>query len=260
MDGFAAVMDMRSLEMLFKIAPRELRTGCASYLNDVAFAYRDAAFVEIAEGKKIRDARFVKSRLWVEKARPGDPHQMVARSGSVRSDRFTGWIEDYENSGSGRSQRAIGSTARGGSMDAKVKSANRLMPDVDLPRLDDFSGIRGDSRQRVAAMISLIARHPSIAASSNGYFLLHSGGWQAGLYRIKPSAAQKIRASGRKAKGKAFGWYTYAPQIQRVQTFKKDIAQKKQDWARQAQGKILDDQLRAWEGYIKIIILRHCNK
>jgi hypothetical protein len=116
--------------------------------------------------------------------------------------------------------------------------------------------IEGDEKQQVAAMVSLIARHPSIVASSHGLFMLHSRGWRAGVYRIVPGATRKIQQSGRKAKGTALSWYTYAPQIQRVQTFEKDMKAKKVDWAHKAEGQILQVQLEAWEKYIKTLIIK----
>jgi hypothetical protein len=255
MDDFSVHMDMAGLTRLFQEAPREMPRATADYLNDVAFAYRIEAAKVIASEKTIRDPRFVQSRFWVEKATPGDPNTMKAISGSIKSDRFTGWAEDYGEHTDGRADRLIGTNARGGSMANKALQSDRLMKGIDIPKIEDFD-IQGDPKQQVAAMVSLIARHPSIVASSHGLFMLHSGGWRAGVYRIVPGAMRKIQQSGRRAKGNALSLYTYAPLIQRVQTFEKDMKTKKVDWAHKAEGQILQAQLEAWEKYIKTLIIK----
>jgi hypothetical protein len=95
MDDFHVSLDMGSLHHLFQQGAREMPRASANYLNDVAFAYRIEAAKVIAAEKTIRDPRFVQSRFWVEKATPGNPNTMKAISGSIKSDRFTGWAEDY---------------------------------------------------------------------------------------------------------------------------------------------------------------------
>jgi hypothetical protein len=255
MDDFSVHMDMAGLTRLFQAVPRKMPRATANYLNDVAFAYRIEAAKVIADEKIIRDKRFVQSRFWVEKATPGNPNTMKAISGSIKSDRFTGWTEDYGEHAGGRGDRLIGANGRGGSMSNKALQSDRLIRGIDIPKIEDFD-IKGDSMQQVMAMVSLIARHPSIVASSHGLFMLHSGGWRAGVYRIVPGAIRKIQQSGRRAKGNALSWYTYAPLIQRVQTFEKDMKAKKVDWAHKAEGQILQAQLDAWEKYIKTLIIK----
>ena len=200
-------------------------------LNDMAFAYRTEAPLVIGEHRTIRSPSYIKGRFLVEKAKSGPLSNMRAISGSITSERFTGFEEDYGEGPANqnrRSSRSIGANARGGDMEGKAKQSNRLIG--DMPKIDDFASIKGAQNQRMAAMISMIARHPSVAP--NGVFIIHGTGLVSGIYRIKPGAQAKIKASGKKAKGNAMSWYTYAPPIQRIQTFKaKDMPRKRIDWA-----------------------------
>ena len=195
MDDFHVSLDMACLHHLFQEAPREMPRAMANYLNDVAFAYRTEAAKVIAAEKIIRDPCFVQSRFWVDKAMPGNPNMRKATAGSIKSDRFTGWAEDYGEHTDGRADRLIGANARGGSMSNKALQSDRLMKGIDIPNIEDFD-IPGDPKQQVPAMVSLIARHPSIVASSHDLFMLHSGGWRAGVYRIVPRRGAQDPAVG----------------------------------------------------------------
>jgi hypothetical protein len=197
-------------------------------LNDMAFAYRTEAPLVIGEHRKIRAPAFIKSRFLVEKAKPGRLDHMQAIAGSIKSERFSGFAEDYGEASPGRGTRSIGANARGGDMAAKAKQQNRLMGDI--PSVDQFA-IPGAPNQRIAAMISMIARHPSIAPQ--GTFILHGGGMTAGVYRLKAGATKGKRNKAGVVRGavKQANADTYAPAIQRVQTFKIKIDDKKIDWA-----------------------------
>ena len=70
-------------------------TAAAQGLNDLAFAYRTEAPLVIGEHRTIRSPSFIKSRFLVEKAKPGRLDHMQAVAGSIKSDRFSGFAEDY---------------------------------------------------------------------------------------------------------------------------------------------------------------------
>jgi hypothetical protein len=230
METFRTDIDMHQLDVLMRESPAKYKGAVRKYLDDAGFEYKKQAALSIDSLKTVRDKSFVSSRLRVDKTADVSPNKMETTAGSIISDRFTGWSEDYGSAPQGRGSRILGTTARGGSMQSKVKAKNRIMPDIDIPKASDFSDIKGTPGQRIMAMISLIARHPSITQASNGMFIL-GGPFRPGVYRIKPGAIAKIRSSAIQAKGSAFWWYTYAPAVQRIQTFDKNVKFKKVDWS-----------------------------
>jgi hypothetical protein len=204
------------------------RAMAAQILNDLAFEFRSDAPKVIGEHRKIRAPGFIKSRFLVEKTKPGPIGVMFAKAGSIKSDRFSGFGEDYGEDKTGRSNRSIGANARGGDMAGKAKPQNRLT--AATPSIDDFADIKGAPNQRIAAMISIIARHPSVAPQ--GSFILHGAGMRAGVYRIK-AGGTKARRNKRGMVMMAIGSVnrdTYGPAVERVQTFKVDITNKRLDW------------------------------
>lgn len=204
-------------------------TAAAQGLNDMAFAYRTEAPLVIGEHRKIRAPAFIKSRFLVKKAKPGRLDHMQAIAGSIKSDRFSGFAEDYGEGETGRSQRSIGANARGSDMAAKAKQQNRLI--AGIVDISEFSDIKGAPNQRIAAMISMIARHPSLAP--NGVFKIAGGTMTPGLYRLSGNAASAKIKRKRLGKVEMPTNYNYAwrPKVERVQTFKKKIDDKKLDWA-----------------------------
>lgn len=253
---FRASGMLKSLEAVTMDLSTRGRQAAAQMLNDVAFQYRKDAPQVIGEHRQIRDKRFIQSRFLVDKCAPGPINSLVAVAGSIQSERFSGFAEDYGETPSGlnkRGMRSEGANSRGGDMANRAVQTNRLLPDTTFPKLDDFADIRGDTNQRMAAMISMIARHPSIVAQTKGLFMLQGGDMRAGVYMIKAGAPGRIKHTKtgrlRLAMGdttNAANSDTYSPAITRIITLKQDIRKRKLDWAHIAHSRTMAKALDIW--------------
>ena len=234
--------------ILGKLRP-ETRAMVAQGLNDLAFAFRAEAPKVMATKRTIRDARFIASRFYVEKAKPNAPlSSMFARSGSIKSERFSGWSEDYgEGQEKGRASRAIGSIGRGGSMEAKAQTKSRLRPGQNYPKPDQFSGKTWNAK--VAMMISMVARGK---VDGSAGMIIYGGKWRPGLYRLDAKAAKFIKSANRKkSRGALANSVLRYPPVQRVQTFGVEKKSMRFDWAHLTQTKVLTHADAIWSNAFK---------
>ena len=209
-------------------------------LNNMAFEYRKQGPGVLAKHDIIRNRAFVQSRFQVQKAAGAS---LEAHAGSVPTPRFSGWEENYGTEP--ERTRSMMLAARGGTKEAQVKKGMRMRAGVDYPDPAQFADL--DSATRSVAMISMIARHPSIAASSGGLFILLGGGFKAGLYKLA-SGASKLRRTkkGMAEVRKQSNAETYEPDVEMVQAFKKPPKSKRVDWNSEVVQKTLSQAERAW--------------
>ena len=229
---------------LARFAP-EARAMVAEGLNELAFLFRKQAPEVLAQKRTIRDPRFVASRFYVQKADPkAQLSKMFARAGSIKSERFSGWAEDYgEAQGKGRAARAIGSIGRGGSMESKALTKSRLRPGQSYPKPDQFAGKTWNAK--VAMMISMVARGKF--GNPNQPFILYGHHWRPGLYRINAQSMKFVKAANRKKqRGSLAQSILRFPPVERLQTFGANKSHTKFDWAHIAQQKGLSEQDRIW--------------
>jgi hypothetical protein len=242
MDTFETKLNMGALEHLFKIAPAETKKATANFLNDQAFTYRELAPKVLSERYIIRNKAFVQSMFRVEKASPtGSPDAQKAKAGSIKSNRFTGWIEEVTGQAPER-KRLVGDNARSGDRQVKASQSNRLMAGMDLPKPSDFDDI--PERMRIPAMISILARNPDYTADSHGMFLIKGGKWIPGIYRFQRGQTAKwvkSKSRGIRLKDKRDRATYERPKVTRVQTLGQTPTPRKFDWP-----KITTDRLRVW--------------
>jgi hypothetical protein len=215
---FDIKMDMRQLTRFFQIAPRETKKATGRLLNDMAFSHRDIAMATIGSRHIIRDKRFLSFALQVKKADLTQaPFKQRAISGSIRTDRFTGWVEDLGIAP--KRNRLIGSNARGGNIRAKAKV--RLMPELEFEKPSNYSDI--PARQRIPAMLSILSRNPDYTSAGKGMFIIEGQGWAHGLYTWTNKKTQAAYVSRSKKKtiirDKRDRTTRDYPAIKRVQTF-----------------------------------------
>lgn len=214
---FDSNMDMKEFLGYLSGGKEKTKQATAYYLNSIAFKARSEGPKRLeAAGMEIRDPRFVQSRFRVEKADPTDSTEsQIARMGSVATNRFTAWAENYGETPV--RNRLLGPAARRGDLKNKAEPENRLVRSRKFKRPDDFAEI--PERMRIPAMLSIIARNPGKAASGKGAFIIEGGGWVPGLYRFKKNTARE-RIGGR-----------LRPPVVRVQTFGKSPEPKRKiDW------------------------------
>jgi hypothetical protein len=229
MDDFHASLDMACLHRLFMQAPKETGKATARLLNDEAFSYKELAQKVIAEKHTIRDQSFLRFAFRVEKSDPVlEPSKQRATAGSIKTDRFTGWIEDVTGTAPSR-DRILGANARGGDMQAKAKS--RLMPDLEFEKPGNYDDIPEVSR--ITAMISILARNPDYTSAGKGMFIITGGNWVPGLYKFNKGQTAKYswsKKNGIRLIDKRDRTTRDYPAIQRVQTFGKAPKSQRYDW------------------------------
>jgi hypothetical protein len=133
----------------------------------------------------------------VEKADPNQaPEKKRARAGSIKTDRFSGWIEEVTGQAPSRN-RLLGSNTRGGDYQKKAIQQNRLTAGLSLIGPKDFDDI--PEANRIPAMLRLLASNPH-TGQSNGLFIVEGGNWVPGIYKfekgvyIKDAKIQDARA------------------------------------------------------------------
>jgi len=248
---FECKIGIENLQHFFKIAPKETKKGVAEMLNSLAFEYRRSVPSVLKEhGYKIRNASFVGSRVRVVKAKASDPiGKQVAIGGSVKSDRFTGWIEEITGDDPTR-MRTIGAQARKGDMQNQAERQNRLLPSDSRITSDDFNEI--PERVRVPAMLAILARNPSLLSASKGAFIIKGvGNWAPGLYRFKKGQAATMRTSkklGPHVVDKRESKDQRAPEVVQVQKFGEDPRHARWDWNKITAVQVLTrvDQAALW--------------
>ena len=236
---FKASIDMKALSQMLARAPQKTRAGTARLLNDEAFTFKELAPRVLDERYHIRNRGFVSSRFRVEKASPAqDPHAQVARSGSIYSDRFSGWVEEVTGREPERN-RTVGTNARGGVESNIAAQANRLKPGLTFASPDDYDEI--PERMRIPAMISILARNPDYTASGKGLFIIAGGNWVPGLYKFKKGQTATWARSKKKGlylKDKRDNKTRKHPEVTRVQTFGEAPAPRRFNWPQQTINKV----------------------
>lgn len=241
-DTFHANVNMGTLHALFLRAPKQTGRAVSKFLNDEAFSYRELGPRVLKERLTIRNAAFVQSMFRVEKANPEQsPDKQVAKAGSIKTARFSGWAELVTGQEPER-KRTIGSNARGGDMEAQAQKGSRLLEGLELEKPSNFDDI--PERMRIPAMLSILARNPDYTAAGHGLFIIEGGNWVPGLYRFQKGQTAKWAHSKKKGdyiKDKRDRWTYEHPAVTRVQTFGKAPKGQRYNWPQ-----ITIERLRAW--------------
>jgi hypothetical protein len=207
---------------MLRIAPRETGRATARLLNDEAFSYKSIVESVISSRYTIRSASFVRSMIRVEKADQNQaPSGQVAKSGSIKTSRFSGWAEVVTGAEPERN-RIVGTNARGGDPAKKALQGSRLLSGLTFERPENFDEI--PERMRIPAMISILARNPDYTSEGKGMFIIQGGNWVPGLYKFK-NKEQAARWSRSKKqyilRDKRTRDVYDRPAVTRVQTFGK---------------------------------------
>lgn len=82
--------DLNKLRAFYKKAPKMYKWARVALINNLAFRMRGNVLNELEQSMTIRSPGFVKGSVRVQKARFSKP---VAEVGSIRRERFSGWME-----------------------------------------------------------------------------------------------------------------------------------------------------------------------
>lgn len=137
--------DFILLRRFYKKSPKLFGRSVVNTLNTIAFSSRLALLNTIREQMTVRDDRFAKRQMKVEKAKGTDIRRAESKVGSVTAPRFSGWIEK-ETGQKPELNRTMTLLARGGSKDKKVRPKARAKPSNNFAKISDFQ-IKAKSRQ-----------------------------------------------------------------------------------------------------------------
>lgn len=82
--------DLNKLRKFYKAAPGMFKRASAGLSNNLAFRARGMILEEIEQSMTVRSPGFIRGSVRVQKARFNNP---TAEVGSIKRDRFSGWIE-----------------------------------------------------------------------------------------------------------------------------------------------------------------------
>lgn len=148
--------DLKNLIKFYKKAPKRFNKVSAAVLNDFVFGTRKKNINILKSNLTIRNEKFLNSRIRVQKARKTqDVRSQEAIVGSIKTQRFSGWVE--QETGKARKQtRTATLLARGGSKNKPMKPSARLKRSNQFRDPDEFPGSSGHNRS--VAMIRMLAK------------------------------------------------------------------------------------------------------
>jgi hypothetical protein len=188
--------ELKALARLFQRSPKRAKLAVAFMLNDMAFQDKDNSFDVINETNDVRDKRFVKSSLQVERARfARSIDQMYSKQGSVKRPRFSGWLEQQTGGKDPRGHTMALKSRTGGTKRGKVRGRERYKKQNKFLKQGGrgFRPIHGSSGadQDVAAMLSVVRRK----GIRNKHIMIHSSNYLVDdVYMLKTK--KKIRTVG----------------------------------------------------------------
>lgn len=197
--------EMLKLRKFMKRSPKQFHRVAIGVLNTAAFGTRTEAIKELRSNLIIRNDRFLKSSVRVQKANTRESlNRAESTVGSIGRNRFSGWIEQQTGQ-SGDKTRTSTSFGRGGSasgdlpVGSRFKRKNILSP-------DRFPGSSPESRS--IAMINSLKRRNY----TRSFIIKGNRKFKGGLYKIKGrkriAAVQKFNS--KPVKPKRLTWLTNA--------------------------------------------------
>lgn len=155
-DFIVKTPDLRNLEKFYKKAPRQFARASAGMTNNLAFQTRSAALENIASDMNIRNDRFVKSRMRVNRARPVPISRQQAEVGSLPTSRFSGWTEQERGAAPLRN-RVYTIAARRGKEQNAASAKARLKPSNHFFTVGDFDIKGNDENHRTQIFLQLMS-------------------------------------------------------------------------------------------------------
>lgn len=151
--------NLKELIKFYKRAPRQFQHATAGVLNNQAFGTRKAAVHQLGRNMIIRNPKFVNSKVRVTKARPSQPINLQqAETGSIRSARFSGWVEQETGQKTLRT-RTQTLFSRGNTRSGIVKSQYRMRRGARFTDSSDFADVTNNPDHRTIAMLSILRRN-----------------------------------------------------------------------------------------------------
>ena len=172
----------KRLEKLFRNMLYGMRAASSQVLNDLAFDAREYMPTYLSTVMTIRAKPFVKRSFRVTKSTPSSQRALM---GSVRTARFSGWVEQETGAKTART-RVSTLLGRSKKRAGKIAPKSRMARGKDFPKPSDYASKNGNAEHQVAHMLRALGKK-----NYKGAFILPKrAGKTSGLYRF-----------GRKRKG-----------------------------------------------------------
>ncbi len=188
--------DIVDLIKFYKRAPQQFQRASGMVLNSFAFGTRKAAIDTINDEMTVRNPRFVSSSLLVDKTPLNAKFTaQEATIGSIKRDRFSGWIE--QQTGKRRKKTRVATLlARGQSAGKQVKPSVRMKPSKDFPDPSEF-------KNSVPAMLNALTRKKH----RKPFILKKFSKFKPGLYKFLRKKIVKLQDfDSKKAQPKRLDW------------------------------------------------------
>lgn len=190
------------LHRFYRRAPRQFARAAANVLTSFAFGNRSESLDIIKSKMTVRNERFVKGSVRVEKARGNVPlSAQQSRVGSIQRDRFTGWVEQETGQKTTRTRTST-LLARGGNISRQVRPAFRLKPGNKFASPDDFPG--QSPQHRVTVMLQTLSRQKSIRP----FIIKGHRKFKSGLYKFLRKKIRRIQTFKNPKQPKRVRWLT----------------------------------------------------
>jgi hypothetical protein len=222
------VSSLSDLADIFEQAPKQFTAATGMLLNQFAFGTRDEALRLMPQIITIRDPRFLKRQLRVQKSKfKGSLGALESVFGSVHAPRFTGWKEQQLGKKTPR-HRVFTTLGRvGGTTKGKASRGARLRDLAKFPRPEDYIG--QSDEHRAIVMLRVLQRQ-----KFNRPFIIH------GHRKISPGV-YKFKGRGSKKKPRP---------IKMLQSFKpRKVQPRRIDWLLKSRNKYFArvNTFRLWE-------------
>jgi hypothetical protein len=197
--------DLLRLRKFAKNAPAQFERVAIGVLNAAAFGTRTNALRELSSGLIIRNKAFLKRSVIVQKANTRSTlARAEATTGSVKRDRFTGWLEQQTGQASEKTRT---STIFGRGLNPfRVLALGNRLRRQNILNPDKFPG--GTANQRSIAMINMLKRRNY----TRTFIIKGNNKFKRGLYKF--DSRRKVRAVQRfnnsPIKPKRLPWLTNA--------------------------------------------------
>lgn len=187
--------DLKKLKRFMKESPREFKIASSGTLNSLAFKTREYDIENLTRSMIIRNPRFLKSGIRIEKSRPSTQMSSVF---SINRGSHTGWKEQEDG---GYMDRTNTLSARGGSKTKVMLRRARLRPGNKIYKPSDY--------KLKSYMSSYMFMMRMINNSGGGEFLLsrQTGKLSPGLYSVRKEKVSKLQDFDR-ARVKRTNWRT----------------------------------------------------
>lgn len=177
--------DLLRLKKFADNAPAQFNKVAIGVLNAAAFGTRTNALKELRSGLIIRNKSFLNRSVIVDKANTRTTlGRAEATTGSVKRDRFTGWIEQQTGTASEKTRAA---TVFGRGLNPfKVLALGNRLRRQNIINPDKYPGKTADNR--ATAMVNILRRK----GYSRTFIVKGSNKFKRGLYKF--DSRRKIRA------------------------------------------------------------------